>query len=97
MKGGVALLITNNVTYWREPQPASDYRAFSTYEGNTLRPGLLEWDKNTAASVLRKHPDFELGGTYPCHWTDTAITARTAKGREKAPFRYLLSVIVNEE
>lgn len=67
VKGGVALLITNNVTYWREPQPASGYRAFSTYEGNTLRPGLLEWDKNTAASVLRKHPDFELGGTYPCH------------------------------
>ena len=64
VKGGVALLITNNVTYWREPQPASGYRAFSTYEGNTLRPGLLEWDKNTAASVLRKHPDFELGGTF---------------------------------
>ena len=93
VRGGVALLVTNDVTYWHEPLPDSGYRAFSTYEGNVLRPGLLTWKSGIAASILRKHPDFELEGTYPCYWTDTAITARSAIGKEKAPFRYMLSVI----
>ena len=93
VKGGVALIITNSVIYWNEPRPDAGYRAFSTSEGNILRPGLLEWGKSIAASVLRSHPAFELSGTYPCHWTDTAVTARSAIGREKTPFRYLLSVI----
>lgn len=93
VKEGVALIVTNSAIYWNEPRPDAGYRAFSTYEGNTLRPGLLEWGKGIGASVVRSHPAFELDGTYPCHWTDTAITARSAKGREKAPFRFLLSVI----
>ena len=95
VKGGVALLVTNSVIFWNEPRQDSGYRAFSTYEGHIFRPGLLEWDKDTAASVLCSHPDFELSGIYSCHWMDTAITARSVKGREKAPFRYLLSVVEN--
>lgn len=91
--GGVALIITNNTAYWKEPKANSGYRAFSTFEGNTRHPGLLAWDRSMAESVISRHPDFELRGTYPCHWTDTVITARCAKGREQAPFRYLLSVI----
>lgn len=93
VKGGVALIITNSTIYWNEPRHDSGYRAFSTYEGNTLRPGLLQWGK-MSDSVINSHPAFELSGTYPCHWRDTAITARAAKGKEKAPFRYLLSTIV---
>ena len=93
VKGGVALIVTNSAIYWKEPRPDAGYRAFSTSEGNTLRPGLLEWDKSIAASVLRSHPAFELSGTYPCRWTDTAVTARSAIGREKAPFRYLISMV----
>lgn len=93
VKGGVALIVTNSAIYWKELRPDAGYRAFSTSEGNTLRPGLLEWDKSIAASVLRSHPAFELSGTYPCRWTDTAVTARSAIGREKAPFRYLISMV----
>lgn len=93
VKGGVALMVTNSTIYWNTPRPDAGYRAFSTSEGNILRPGLLEWGKRIAASVVRSHPAFELDGTYPCHWTDTAVVARCAIGREKAPFRYLLSVI----
>ncbi len=93
VKGGVALIVTNNVTYWREPRTDSGYRAFSTYDGNTRSPGLLQWDTDIAESVRRTHPDFELRGTYPCRWADTAVNARSAVGREKAPFRYMLSVV----
>ena len=89
VKGGVALLITNSPVYWREPQPNVGYRAFSTYEGRTLRPALLEWNKNFSASVRKSHPDFEIGGDYSCRWGDTAITARS-RSKEKTPFRYLL-------
>ena len=65
VKGGVALIITNSAIYWNAPRPDAGYRAFSTSEGNILRPGLLEWGKSIAASVLRSHPAFDTGRTPP--------------------------------
>lgn len=93
VEGGIALIITNNTSYWRKPQPESSYRAFSTYEGNTVGGGKLDWLGQISNNVTSSHPAFELRGTYPCHWEDTAVEALTAKGREKVPFRYMLTVI----
>lgn len=89
MTGGVALLVTNNRIYWNGPSTDVSYRAFSTHEGNRIGPGLLKWGK-ISENIIRSHPDFELHGSYLCHWDDTAITALTKNGDR---FRFLLTTI----
>lgn len=93
VKGGIALLITNNVTYWHEPQSTSAYRAFATTEGRTMTPGKKDWAGDISEKITATHPAFSLDGTYTCQWKDTAIDSLTAKGNERVPFRYLLNTI----
>lgn len=91
--GGMALIITNNGTYWNRPHETSNYVAFAMTEGRTMASGLKEWGKDTSPEIIKTHPSFSLNGTYLCNWHDTVIDAYTAKGREKTPFRYLIQEV----
>lgn len=84
--GGIALMITNNSTYWDEPQGTSAYRTYSMHEGNTVGGGFLDWAGQPAQSIIESHPPFVLDGKYHCYWHNTVMKVSPA-------FRYMLVVV----
>lgn len=93
--GGVAIIITNDKTYWNAPDTTSGYLPFSTHEGNCIGGNLLVWGNTIGKKIRKSHPDFLLDGRYPCHWTDTNITAKAKK--DKSPFKYMISTVLSNE
>ena len=91
--GGIALIITNNSTFWNKPHEGSNYVAFDMSAGRIMTSGLKEWGKDTSPEIVKTHPSFNLIGTYLCNWHNTVIDAYTANGREKEMFRYLIQEI----
>lgn len=91
--GGIALIITNNGTYWNKPHEDSNYVAFAMSDGRTMTSGLKEWGKDTSPEIVKTHPSFNLIGNYLCNWHDTVIDACTDKGSKTATFRYLIQEI----
>lgn len=91
--GGIALIITNNSTFWNKPHEDSNYVAFAMSDGRTMTSGLKEWGKDTSPEIVKTHPSFNLIGTYLCNWHDTVIDACTDKGSKTATFRYLIQKI----
>lgn len=96
VSGGIALLVTNNSTYWHKPQDDSNYRAFATTEGRVMEPGRKDWGDGTSANIIATHPSFCLDGAYTCRWEDTAIEAFAVGRRDKVPFRYLITNVKNK-
>ena len=92
--GGVAIIITNNHTYWIPPRADSNYSNFSMHDGNTIGGGPMTWPAGVAPSIIKKHPDFELTDSYTCHWQETKIKVKATNGD---PFRYCISTITNSK
>lgn len=88
--GGLALMIANSHDYWYAPGSEAKYRHFSMHEGNTVGPGLLDWNGHPSPSIVNNHPSFIMAGTYPCHWHDTRIKVKADNGDR---FRYLITEI----
>lgn len=90
--GGVAIIITNNRTYWKAPRTDANYANFSMHEGNTVGRGPMTWPAGVADTITKSHPDFQLTDAYTCRWHDTHITVKAANGD---PFRYCIATITN--
>lgn len=93
LKGGVALIITNNHTFIKKPEGTPSYMAFATYEGNKVGPGELRWG-GKAQTIMQSHPAMELKGWYPCTWRRTKMPYVSAD-RSKETFHYMISTIDN--
>lgn len=93
LKGGVALIITNNRTFIKKPDGAPSYIEYATFESNAVGPGLLKWG-NKAATIKESHPDMELANRYPCHWKPTAMPFES-KSKPAEKFQYMISTINN--
>ncbi len=85
---GYALALTNDSSYWREPQyqrPTID-AAFRLHEGRTLT-GLLGWSSDAAPGTTRGRTEVHaLTGSYPLHWRDYSRVTDGPAGT----FQYLL-------
>ena len=98
--GGIALIVSNDYTYWRGPERQSAYSPFSTREENTIG-GDLKWgktQKGEKCEMSGSHPTLHLDGPYYCHWEETEIKELANKRKKKDPdedraFRYMMSVI----
>lgn len=91
LKGGVALIISNNRAFRTKPEGTPSYLGYSTFEGNTIGSGMLRWG-DKAESISQSHPDFELTGQYLCHWLPTAMPFKS-KTRPAETFHYLISIV----
>ncbi len=92
--GGLAIIITNNHTYWKSPRAESNYAAYSMHEGNTVGGGPMKWLSGVSPKILKSHPHFELSGLYTCNWHNTKIKVRATNGDH---FKYCISTITNSK
>ena len=100
--GGVAIILTNNKLYWEKPKHNPAYSNFSTAEGRTVKEKMTWNTKNNGEDVSKEisggHPNFQIDGSYECHWDDTKITVKDAQGNsleKKNPdwFRYMITEV----
>lgn len=88
VEGGLALMITNNHTFWAKAKDTAKYRNFSMEEEGLVGQGSMTWASNVAASTVKTHPDFHLAGLYPCHWKETQFN--TMNGNT---FQYMIAEV----
>lgn len=100
--GGVAIILTNNKLYWEQPKHNPAYSNFSTAEGRTVKEKMTWNTKNNGEDVSKEisggHPNFQIDGSYECHWDDTKITVKDTQGNsleKKSPdwFRYMITEV----
>lgn len=100
--GGVAIILTNNKLYWEKPKHNPAYSNFSTAEGRTVKEKMTWNTKNNGEDVSKEisggHPNFQIDGSYECHWDYTKITVKDAQGEsleKKSPdlFRYMITEV----
>lgn len=100
--GGVAIILTNNKLYWEKPKHNPAYSNFSTAEGRTVKEKMTWNTKNNGEDVSKEisggHLNFQIDGSYECHWDDTKITVKDAQGNsleKKSPdwFRYMITEV----
>ena len=100
--GGVAIILTNNKLYWEKPKHNPAYSNFSTAEGRTVKEKMTWNTKNNGEDVSKEisggHPNFQIDGSYECHWDDTKITVKDTQGNsleKKSPdwFRYMITEV----
>lgn len=100
--GGVIIILTNNKLYWEKTKHNPAYSNFSTADGRTVK-GKMTWNKKNNGEDVSKeissgHPNFQIDGSYECHWDDTKITVKDAQGNsleKKSPdwFRYMITEV----
>ncbi len=88
--GGVALLVTNDNSYWDKPRTGAKYLPFSTHEGQEIHPGTLAWNGQVSSEILKSHMPFRISGCYGCNWRPAGVTAVSRKGDR---FKYILNII----
>lgn len=71
VRGGLAVLLTNDMSYTRPVLATSASAPFSTHEGGCAGGGAMDWNGNPA--VRPSHPSFTLDGVYAIRWTDAQI------------------------
>lgn len=69
--GGIAVLLTNDVSYARPVRETSANAPFSTHDGKRWYGGVMDWNGNSSLRV--DHPPFTLDGSYTTHWTAAKI------------------------
>lgn len=97
LKGGIALIITNNHHYWCQPGGEVIFASFSLHEGNDIGRGMMAWSSAAAPKIVDGHPNFIMAGQYRCHWADTKIAERTKPttySPDGNPFRFMLTTIL---
>ena len=99
LKGGIALIITNNHHYWKKSADNVIFASFSLHEveneEHTIGNGMMAWN-GAAPKIIDSHPNFILNGNYLCHWEKTQIperTKRTTYSDKGNPFRFMLTII----
>ncbi|ROT10842.1 hypothetical protein EEL49_01790 [Muribaculaceae bacterium Isolate-104 (HZI)] len=88
--GGVALLVTNDNTYWDKPRDNAKYLPFSTHADREITPGALVWNGQLSSENLKSHMPFHISGRYVCNWHPAGVTDVSRKGH---PFKYILNII----
>ena len=71
VRGGIAVIMTNDPSYVKSVRQSSSCAPFSTAEGNVVGPGLIDWLGNPM--VRENHLPFELRGRYTPHWDKKEI------------------------
>lgn len=87
---GLALVLTNDPSYWRAPSHSrpTNADAFRLYEGLTIA-GSRAWGPNTGAGTMKNRLEaIQLAGSYVLEWRDFSRLPG-ARGE----FRYLLVAI----
>lgn len=87
---GVAILLTNDSSYWSGPSPRSTIdAAFRLHEGRCLS-GALAWGASAGAGTTRgREAILGLTGSYTCAWSDYSVVSDRSGGR----LRYLTANI----
>ena len=85
-KTGLAILLTNDLLYWKSPHRAGTIdAAFRIHEGRELT-GELAWAAHAGAGTTRsREAPIRLEGSYTMHWQDYSNFA----GEKYGEFRYL--------
>lgn len=71
VRGGVAVIMTNDPSYTRPVRVNSSCAPFSTAEGHCVGPGDVDWQNMPA--IRADHPPFILAGRYTMRWEHMAI------------------------
>lgn len=71
VSGGVAVMMTNDMSYTRPVRDESTCAPFSTAEGHEVGGGTVDWLGEP--TVRKDHPPFTLEGRYAAHWEETKI------------------------
>lgn len=68
--GGLAVLVTNDSSYQNNPtNPNVGYANFSIKNGRTVtQPQNRNMSWQNGVSVAKKHPSFQIDGSYSIHW-----------------------------
>lgn len=91
---GLAVLLTNDAAYWKEPRSkTTNDSEFQLYEGRRVR-GKMNWSVRAAPGTKkgRENP-IELEGSYRLHWKEYS----TAGEKRNGVFRYLAVEVGGEE
>lgn len=95
--GGVAIILTNNKLYWEKPKHNPAYSNFSTAEGRTVKEKMTWNTKNNGEDVSKEisggHPNFQIDGSYKCHWEDTSILGGNISHKSPDWFRYMITEV----
>ena len=65
VKGGVALIVTNSATYWREPRPGSGYRAFPYTRATPVVPACCNGTRTLRKASAARIPTLNCGVLTP--------------------------------
>lgn len=92
VKGGVALIVTNNHLFWDEVQGSPAYINFSTSEGRTVE-GALDWNDGFALGA--SFPGFCLDESYICNWNPTKIeyVTKVKDKKTKTPYKFMFMAL----
>lgn len=71
VKGGLAVVLTNDASYLSPVKSTSACYPFRTSEGETIGPGEMDWNGTPALAKSRKK--FCLDGRYTFNWNKTQI------------------------
>ena len=85
---GLALMLTNDSSYWKSPQHADTVDAsFRLHEGRIVN-GKLTWGSSASAGTTKGRSDpINISGRYTLQWKDYSTIESEATYRT---FRYLL-------
>lgn len=87
VRGGYAILLTNDPAYWTPPTRSLETidAAFRVHEGRTIG-GRLAWSKRAGAGTTKKRQSaIEISGPYDLRWRDYSTVGDGKNQR----FRYL--------
>lgn len=71
VKNGLAVFLTNDSSYTKDPKNDSACYPFSMSGKNTIGGGIMNWKGNPATS--KDHKAFKLDGMYDLKWENTTI------------------------
>lgn len=91
LMGGLALIVSNNRTFWQPRDGSPSYIEFATSNGSSIGPGMLRWGYK-ADTIKQSHPDMELANKYSCRWKPTAMPYRSVS-RSADIFHYMIATI----
>lgn len=71
VKNGIAVFLTNDSSYTRDPNINSTCYPFSMSSHNIIGGGIMDWNGNPATG--KDHKAFKLDGIYKLNWEKTNI------------------------
>lgn len=66
--GGLAVMLTNEPSFLKQPLKTANYTDFSVHQGRSVKGKvLLDW-LNPSSKMPASHPRFIIDGSYDCDW-----------------------------